>query len=213
MPATRDELIHHLETLVHQLKNALKRIDADVDRAARRYIRSPVPEGYLHFSDFLDLLALEIRQNVKEELSIEKKRLEATRKAVHGAVAERLEELAVSSLPMLKVDLQDFVKLRVLLVRRKEHLSISDPKMVYRYQALSIKGNMKQGLGDTQEEAWSRLREYLAIELSHQDTPKKMLAFLSIEHPLILERFEKAAPWRLDRIGEFMVEIRMEDRD
>ncbi len=211
MPATEDEQIHHLQSLVNQLKKALNRIDSDVRHAAKRYLHSETPEGHLHFSDFIELLALEIRHQVKEQLDYDRRMLEVARKTARELISEKLEELAMSKLPALREEISEFVTIRVLLCRRKV-ISISGGPDSFHYQALTVKGSVKQGLGKTQEEAWAQLRERIAIELLERGTQERLLEFLSSEHPLILERFEHAAPWRTDAIGGFKVEIRIEDK-
>lgn len=214
MPATEDEQIHHLQSLVNQLKKALNRIDSDVKHAAKRYLRSEVPEGHLHFSDFITLLVRDVRHEVKQELGYEQKMVKAAKKAVLELAAERIEELAIQSLPAFSGAIEDYVKLRVLLVRRKtDKRPHENEGTSFHYQAISTRGEkLKQGHGKTQEEAWGDLRERIALELLKRDTPLKLFTFLSINQPLIEERFKLAAPWMTEEIGGFRVEIRLEDK-
>ncbi len=214
MPATESEQIHHLQSLVNQLKKALNRIDSDVKHAAKRYLRSEVSDGHLHFSDFITLLVRDIRHDIKQELFYEDKLLKAARKAVRELAAERIEELAIQNLPAFSGAIEDYVKLRVLLVRRKADKRPHESEgTLFHYKAILTRGEkLKQGLGRTQEEAWEDLRERIALELLKRDTPLKLFSFLAINQPLIDERFKLAAPWRTEEIGGFKVEIRMEDK-
>ncbi len=213
MPATEDEQIHHLQSLVNQLKKALHRIDSDVRHAAKKYVRE-VPEGHLHFSDFIALLVREIRQEIKRELCYEGKMLLTVKKAVRELAAERIEELAIQNLPAFSGEIEDYVKLPVLLVRSKDgKLPCENESMSVHYRAISVRGEkLKQGHGKTQEGAWEDLRERIALELLKRDSPLKLVSFLATNQPLIEERFKLAAPWKTEEIGGFKVEIRMEDK-
>ncbi len=110
--------------------------------------------------------------------------------------------------------IEDYVKLRVLLVRRRvPKLAHQSESTSFHYQAIPTKGEkLKQGLGLTPEGAWEELRERIALELLKRDSPLKLVSFLSTNQPLIESRFRVAAPWKTEEIGGFKVEIRMEDK-
>ena len=208
--ATSDEQIQHLQHMVNQLKRGLNRVDQDVDNAARRYLKSTVPSGHLHFSDFLDLLVREIRREVRLEMKADEKLIQAAKKASTGLIAEKVEEIAASKLPALLYDVSKYVMVRALIVRYKTVVPGTAPSSFY-YHSLAVRGNVKHGYGLTEEEAWTSLKERISLKLAAENR-KDVLEFLSSEHPLIEERFRSSPLWREDSIGEFKVQIRLEDK-
>lgn len=211
---SKDQTIEHLRKTVNSLRGALTTIDRDVDRAAAKYLDPTVPHGHLRFSQFLDLLVLETKRHFnrvsrsrasgKEEsnLSVEVRKL----------MEEKIEERIAALLPEITIKIEEVIRIPVL-IGKKKHPAIlfRSPEAPPTFHAFPLRGYLKAGKGDSPENAYEELRENILFYLAQTTSREVFLKFLSAKHTELSSRFNAAKPFRLDEIGGFKVDVRIEE--
>ena len=197
-------MIEHLQRQVNILGNALRIIDQDVARAARKYLRSTEPYGYLQMATFIDLLAIEIRREVRAE-----RIQEIRRHVITDEIKAKIESKLLDLMPQFKAKVSDHFIIRVLISQKDKELMPILRKEFHMYRASALRGKVPRGLGRSPEEAYAVFRENLILEISKIDVPCKAADFFKENHPEFRVSYDLATPFRMDEIEGFKVEVRL----
>jgi hypothetical protein len=209
-----DQKLEHLQRTVNTLGNALKTVDRDVEKAAAKYLRSTAPHGHLKFYQFLDLLALEMRREVRIEMADDLKKSKVRAQVLSDAVNQQIEARVTEMLPVLRAKVSEFIKLKVLiLVKPDQKVTFRRGETPLLYKAVALRGTARQGLGYKPEDAYERLRENIVLDLAQANTTELVAKYLLVWHGNFFGPFEEGIPWRTDQIGDFQIDVRMERKD
>ena len=186
----------------------IKHIDSDVAGAARRYLRAN-PGGALPFSEFLNLLVAEIRDQVKDDF----KNRPLMKERLLEIVGERLEREVVSMIPVLRGRLQDHLTMQVVILEKSHklqgHLLVKTEPF---WKALAVRGEMGHSLGLSPKEAWTEMRKQIACKL-FGSSPEDLARQLSIRDFELAKRFEAGKPYWTDHIEGFKGEVRLIEKE
>lgn len=193
-----------------RLRVVLGHIDREMDRAAAKYLNSTVPRGHLRFQQFVNLLVLEVRRSIR--LDLKEERESKLKVAMRGLIEAKIDERMMSLLPLMQAGIAKFVTIQVLIK------AVEDPAIPYRkgagptkYRAIPLRGTSKYGHGGTAEDAYSKVRENLAIGLlKASESRGEMVKFLTHEREEFFYKYAQATPFRSDEIDGFKIESRLE---
>lgn len=193
-----------LERRVEHLSGIIRKIDIDVAQAAKKYLKN-VPAGTLEFTEFLDLLVTQVREEFKD-----KALLKCT---LRELVKDRLEEKLQEFIPKLKGRLSDYLTLPIIILPKtyeiRDHLLI---KTAPSYRAISVRGVALRSVGPTPEDAYQEIRKRVACQIfgsGAQETAKQ----LSVRDWELAKKFEIAKPFLTDEIEGFKIEARLLSKD
>lgn len=204
----KDRRIAELEQKVAHLTAALRNIDFDVARAAKRYLRCS-PSGVIDFVEFLDLLVLEVREVMRER----RENQDATKEALREIVRERLGQEMAKCLPALKGRLSDYLTLEVVILPKTHqmqgHLLVKTEPF---FKALSVRGDkITPSIGRTPEEAWTEMRKRLACHIFGAG-PEMVPSLMAPRDWELAQRFQAGRPFLMDEIEGFKIEVRLVER-
>jgi len=203
-----EEFAEELEELRDEnsrLRDILSKIDNDIDRAAGRYLNSTVAHGHLEFRDFLNLLALEIKRSAWQDLRGETKRM------IAEEIRRQIDERAESLVPILQIEVAKSITIPILIrFTGRPAVPFREAAGPARYHAVPLRGSVKVGRGDTPEEAYLKLRDWLTLALLKASGSRKaIVGFLMQESGGLSLEYAQADPFRSDEIHGFKVDVRL----
>ena len=207
MNIEHDQQLEHLRQQVRKLTSALNYIDMVVYKAAARYLRSPVPHGHLPIKTFIDLLAAEMRREFRDEV----KKGNVRKEVITAAVEERIGNKIMELMPMIRSSVAAFVTIPVLITPKA--LGDRLDRTVMPFRAVCLRGEVSHGWGPTPMDAYRVVKTGIALHLIRAGTKEGVAKFLSTRRGNFVASFEKAKPFLDDRIEDFKIEVRIQEKD
>ena len=205
---SKDQVIEHLRRALADLQrkadvlsNALVTIDRAVDKAAMRYLSSTVPHGNLRFSEFLELLVCEIKRALNKKWGSRAEIRGWVKTAIKEDIEERIEKRIDSLMSSIKKKLSEYVTIPVLIRPAKPRMGQEIPP----FAAMSVRGKIKHGRGQTPEDAYASLRERLILELSVAG-----YRILQSQDGNLVPIFQKSEPYLTEEIEGFKIIARIQ---
>lgn len=210
------EIIEHLrrenaslQRACDVLNNALKTVDFEVDKAARKYLSSTVQTGHLKFSEFMELLVREVKVTVKREIRNDSKVATALKKDARDLLETKMDAKIEALIPVLKGRLTDYITIRVVVLKKATPnipFARYDPDDFF--YAMPIRGSIKQGVGISPEKAYADLREKLVLNIFELGPKDFIHSLLMTKPPSTLTKFEEGRSLLMDDLEGFKVDVR-----
>lgn len=206
MSLEQEQRIEHLQKTCNILSNALKTVDDNIERAAAKYLRSPIPKGRLKFADFMELLVLETRREVRSEIRRDKNMIDSLPEQVRRRLEEMLEKKVSEMLPKITGKISDYVTIPILIQPK------SQPPLPFEryhppaaYYAMPLRGDIKQVIAETPLAAYQGLRERLILELFSVG-PSEMVRHLLQYKTLGTDtKYARATPFMTETVEGFTI--------
>lgn len=223
--AAKDKQIESLNQKLDRLGTTLRYIDQDVMGAAKKWLHAEIPHGRLTFSDFLELLVLEVRQTIKKRYATKiSEEEQQTKKIISEELSrridERVEKYMEENLPRIRGRLQDYIWVPVLIEPYDKIVYPSGQgkfaqdhgeKVIPNFHAIPLRGSIKHGEGETPEAAWLNLRERFVLALFRKG-PEELATMMAMNHNGKLKAFEEAPVFKRDLIEGFRIDVRIKRR-
>jgi hypothetical protein len=194
------ERLQKVETENARLRYALEVVDRDIDRAALRFLKSTVPHGKLKFSSFLELLELEMRRRYMDNRATPEGFKSYVTDTVWKLMHEKIDQVVAEMMPKLKGEVSNYVKLPVVI---KKVMRMGTERKKLMYQALSVKGMVKNGLGESPEAAYADLRDRLVVLI------KTNPVFALVRDPMSMAIFNKSKAFAKEELEGWTLEARL----
>lgn len=187
----KDKIIEHLRSTVVHLRDMLNKIDADVERANRKYLIDS-EEGRVTFARFLYLLEKRIRKEEREKVEAK-----VVKRTFVNALNARIESL-------ITVDFADHFSIPVLIKPVDD--VIKHERNPMRWRAVCMKYGIKQCKGTTPESAYFMLKEHLVAFLNEKPDEEVLKPGM---HEGCVPEYVKAEHFLGERIAGFHIKVRI----
>lgn len=179
----KDQEIEHLRRELRGERETLALVKRDLRQAAQDHLPRK-SHLRLPLKTLIDLMVAHGRRKAFEEAA-----LRLTEKI--------LEPIVLRSLPDLLERLPEVFTIPVLIYREDDSIF---------YRARSLQGVPRVKTAHSPEDAYSRMRENLAVAIAEK--PQRLAAV----PPDLIKVYEKGHPFKTDRVIGFKVEVRLDNR-